>query len=40
VPLNNGDDIDRKRRREQPARPAPITSPAQSRAAVTVTIAP
>lgn len=40
VPLGNGDDIDRRRGRKQPLRPAPSTSPFQSRAAITVTIAP
>lgn len=40
VPLNNGDDIDRRKDRA-PAklRPAPATAPAQSRAAITVRIA-
>lgn len=40
VPLKNGDDIDRRHRKKPPVRPAPSTSPAQFRAAVTVTIAP
>lgn len=40
VPLNNGDDIDRKRGKKQALRPAPATTPKQSRAAVTISIAP
>ncbi|MGD9669976.1 MAG: DUF4384 domain-containing protein [Hyphomicrobiaceae bacterium] len=40
VPLDNGDDLDRRRARKKAPRPAPATSPAQFRAAVTVTIAP
>lgn len=40
VPLNNGDDIDRRSDRRTKPRPAPALSPVQSRAAITVTIAP
>lgn len=40
VPLNNGDDIDRKRGKRQAPRPAVTTTPDQSRAAITITIAP
>ncbi len=41
VPLNNGDDIDRRRSNRKADLPAaPRISPAQSRAAVTITIAP
>ena len=42
VPLSNGDDLDRRRRRSAAAktRPAPRLSPAQARAALTISIAP
>ena len=42
VPITNGDDIDNRRRRGQKndRRPPPRTAPAQSRAAITITIAP
>lgn len=40
VPLDNGDDIDRRRRVETKPRPPPARQPAQQRAAFTVTIAP
>lgn len=41
VPLSNGDDIDRRRRDARPKlRPPPDRSPAQARAAITISIAP
>lgn len=40
VPLNNGDDVDRRQRTEVKSRPAPALAPRQWRAAVSVPVTP